>query len=276
MGMGMSLTIGDFKRVTQYPKAVITGMIAQMILLPIMAFIVITLFDLDPLMSTGLMILAFCPGGASSNMISFLARADLALSITLTAIVSLIVPFIIPLQVATTLTYFMGDSSSFNFPVLETIIKLLVVTIIPIVIGLQINRSFPKFSKKVESPVKIFSFLFLFLIIAVVLNKNWHNIDVVFKSVAPIAIILSTCNFILGYFVSKLMGLKHKQSTTIGIEVGIQNGTIALIITGTILGNPEMSLAPATYGLFMYFTGLVFVWITKFFEKGTPEIEVMN
>lgn len=276
MGMGMSLTLDDFKRVTKFPTAVIVGVFCQVVLLPLMALFIVSLFDLDPVMSSGIMILAFCPGGASSNMISFLAKADLALSVTLTAITSLITPLIIPLLVSSTLTHFMGESSPVKLPLLGTVAQLLAVTVIPIAIGIKLNSSFPSLSKKLENSVKVFSFVFLFIIIGVVINKNWANVDFVFKSLAPIAITLSSINLAAGYFVAKLVGLNQKQSRTIGIEVGIQNGTIALMITGTLLGNTEMSLAPATYGLVMYFTGFLFAGITKYLSKNEEILEVIN
>jgi BASS family bile acid:Na+ symporter len=258
LGMGLSLVIDDFKRILKFPKAVCLGIICQMILLPLVAILIIYILNPSPVLAIGFMILAFCPGGTTSNLYSFLAKGDLALSVTLTAIVSLVTPFTIPLFTHMAITSLLGDNKSFELPLLETIIKLMVITVIPVAIGMVLNSKFPTFSKKCENPIKIFSIVFLFLIVAGIMKENWTNMAMFIKQIGPAALSLNIVTMGLGFLIAKIFKLNQKQSITISLEVGIQNGTTALLITGTILANAEMSIAPSIYSLVMFVTGGIF------------------
>lgn len=176
LGMGLSLTPDDFKRVALFPKATFVGLFCQLVLLPTVAFIFLLIFPQPPELSVGVMLISFCPGGATSNLISNLARADVALSITLTAIASIITVFSIPLLVNYSMEYFMGEGKYLELPVAQTMLQILAITIIPVSIGMVIRWKYPEFSIRSEKPVKIMSAVFITLIIAAVYYGERENI----------------------------------------------------------------------------------------------------
>ena len=263
LGMGLSLTLSDFKRVLQYPKAVCIGISCQMLLLPAVALLVIKIFNPSLELSMGLMILAFCPGGTTSNLISYLAKADLALSVTLTVIVSVLSPFTIPFFTKIAFEFLTGTGKVIELPFLKTFITLAAITFIPVAIGMLVNKKAPTFAAKCSSPIKVLSILFLMIIIAGIMKQNWTDLPQFFREIGPSALLLNCLTMILGFSIAKMFKLSHKQSQAIGIEVGIQNGTTALLVTGTILNNPEMSIAPSIYSILMFATGAIFAVITS-------------
>ncbi|MDH5493274.1 MAG: bile acid:sodium symporter family protein [Myxococcales bacterium] len=258
LGMGLSLSWPDFKRVAKHPKAVAIGIFGQMVLLPLIGLGVVMAFGMTSALGLGLIILALCPGGTTSNMISFLARGDLALSITLTAVVSLLTPLTIPIFGGLAMTYLMGEGAAIELPFVKTVLTLVVITIVPVALGMTIHRYAPRFSKRAETPVKVLSTLFLFLVIAGVVKQTWAELPGFFAQTGLASLTLNVLAMGLGYGIANAARLKRAQSITIGVEVGIQNGTTALLVTGTILQNPTMSIAPAIYSLIMFGTGAIF------------------
>ncbi len=270
-GMGLSLTLEDFRRVVKVPRAVAVGLGLQMLLLPLLGYAVVSVMGLSGALAVGLMVLALSPGGVTSNMISFLARGDVALSVTLTALVSIISPFTIPLILAPVMDALMGESAAVSLPVGETILQLLVITIVPVSIGMVVRKYAPTFAAQSEKPVKILSLLFLFLIIAGIMRQNWEQLPGFFAQAGLAALVLNVIAMAVGFYGARAFQLERKQCVTVGVEVGIQNGTTALVITGTILANPTMSIAPAIYSLIMFGTGAVFGILVNLGRKDEAE-----
>jgi BASS family bile acid:Na+ symporter len=263
-GMGLSLRPLDFKKIVASPKVVAIGICAQMILLPLMAFIIAIALTLPPEIAVGLMIIALAPGGATSNMFSYLSKGDVSLSITLTALVSLIAPFSIPILAALSMNYFIGSSTEFNLPIEKTIVQLLIITVIPVILGMLVLSRWEMLAKKIEPVLKWLSVLFLVLIIMLIVLKNNANMMSYFSQAGLATLALNLIALMLGYTLSRLAKLPHPQSVTIGFEVGIQNGTLALVVAGTLIGNNIMMIPAVTYSLLMFFSGGLFSWwITK-------------
>lgn len=258
LGMGLSLKVADFARILREPKAAVVGITMQMLMLPILGYATVKVFNLGPELAVGLFILAICPGGTTSNMISFLSRGDLALSISLTAVVSLVTPFTIPILANIAMVQLMGEGDALVLPFGQTVIQLVVITVVPVLAGMLIHKKAPRFSARAEKPIKILSIVFLFGIIGAILKDEWSNMPTFLGQVGLAATVLSVSGMTLGYFGSLGLRLTRKQAVTVGIEVGIQNGTTALLITGTLLHNSTMSIAPAVYSLVMFGTGAVF------------------
>lgn len=258
LGMGLSLTLDDFRRVVKFPKAIAVGVVLQMIVLPLIGLAVVTLLGMNDALAVGLMVLALSPGGVTSNMISFLARGDVALSVSLTAVVSLVTPFTIPLILAPVMDSLMGASQAIELPLVDTIVALMALTVVPVSIGMVIRRLAPKAAARSEKAVKVLSLLILFLIIAGIMKQNWEKLPDFFAQTGIATLTLNVIAMCVGFFGARAMRLAREQCVTIGVEVGIQNGTTALVITGTILANPVMSIAPAIYSLIMFGTGAVF------------------
>lgn len=259
-GIGLSLKISDFKNIFKFPKAIVVGLIAQLILLPVIAFALALIFKLPAELAVGLIIIALAPGGATSNMFTYLYKGDVSLSVSLTVLTSLITPFTIPLLAALSMVYFMDNSTEFELPIIKTIIQLLVITVIPIALGMFALSRKPVLAKKIENVLKWFSIFFLFLIIALIVMKNSENMLSFFAQVGAATLVLNVVVLILGYQLANMLKLNNKQSICIGFEVGIQNGTLALVVAGTLIGNNTMMIPAVTYSILMFITGALFGW----------------
>ncbi len=258
--MGLSLKLADFKNVAKSPKALSIGLIGQMVLLPIAAFLIAIALALPPEIAVGLIIIALAPGGATSNMFTYLSKGDTSLSISLTAVVSVITPFTIPILAALSMSYFMGNSTEFNLPIAKTIIQLLVITVVPVALGMFVLSRWPNMASKVEHYLRWFSILFLLLIIMLIVLKNKDNILDFFAQAGLATLLLNVLVLILGYQLAKIAKLPQPQAVSIGFEVGIQNGTLALLVAGTLIGNEVMMVPAVTYSLFMFLSGAIFGW----------------
>lgn len=264
LGMGLGLTLDDFKRVFIEPKAVILGLIAQLILLPIVGFLLAMIFPLSPELAVGVMILAACPGGPTSNMVTYLVRGNVALSITLTAISSLITVFTIPLVVNLAMQKFMGEGVALQLPFLSAVIQIAVITLIPVALGMLLHYYAPKFAEKVEKLVKWLSLFFLGLIIAALLVKERANVPSFFLQVGGVTLTLNLLTMALGYAVAILGKLDSSSAKAITVEVGIQNGTLAIAVATTLLNSPTMAIPAAIYALLMFLTSGAFAWLVRY------------
>jgi bile acid:Na+ symporter, BASS family len=257
-GMGMSLTVGDFKRVVLSPKAKLLGLGCQLLVLPVLAFGLAVLFRLPGELAVGLMLLAACPGGPTSNIISHLSRGDTALSVTLTAVSSFITVFTIPLVVGFAMAYFMAGEAAISLPFGKTLVQLVVVTILPISLGMRVHAARPSFSRSMGRPVNVISILFLGLIIVAAVIRE-KDLGAQFAAAGPAAIALNVCGMALGFAAAALFRLATAQRIAISIEVGIQNGTLALAIALGLLDSSRIAIPAVVYSLFMFVTGAVMI-----------------
>jgi BASS family bile acid:Na+ symporter len=262
-GMGLSLRTADFSRVIQQPKAVAVGISAQLVLLPILAFMVAIIFKLPPELAVGLMIISFAPGGVTSNVFTNLADGDVALSISLTAVVSLLISFSMPLLAVVAMDYFMGEAESFELPLVKTIVQLLVITVIPVALGMFILSKWQMVANKIEPFIQKFSMVILLLLVVAIILKNKAQMLEFFLQTGAAALTLNVLALVLGYFIAKLFKLSQAESVSVGYEVGIQNGTLALLVAGTLIGNNTMMIPAVTYSILMFITGFGFGWLLK-------------
>jgi BASS family bile acid:Na+ symporter len=261
MGMGLTLVTNDFKRVLKYPKAVGIGLTNQLILLPIIGFALANIMPLRPEYAVGVMLLVLCPGGTTSNLFTYLAKGDVALSVTMTAIASVITVFTIPIVLSFSLIYFMGSGSAFELPVLKTVLTLVLLTIVPISIGMLIKRYAPAVADRSQIYVSRFGVLFLTFL---VLFLGYVQRDIIvdaFIATGPVSIILNLSTMALGYYSSKWFGLNLAQRTSVTLEVGLQNSTLSIFMALTLLSNYDMSMMPAIYTLVMFLTAGILVRI---------------
>ncbi len=264
LGMGLSLKPQDFKQVLSHPKAVALGLVAQLFMLPVLAYLVILAFNLSGALAMGVMILALCPGGTTSNLYTYLAKGDVALSVSLTSVGSLLAPVTLPIVLVAMMDIIMGEAQAIELPVLKTIIQLLVITVIPISIGMMINHYRPNFSARAEKPLKIYSVVVLLFIILFLVLKNLDSMAGYFVQVGVAVLTLNLLCLALGYGLAKLAKLNEAQSKAIAIEVGFQNGTLAVMIALTLLENSDMAIAPTCYGIIMFITGaLLAKWLSR-------------
>jgi BASS family bile acid:Na+ symporter len=262
LGMGLGLTLDDFKHIVTAPKAVILGLAAQLILLPIVGFILAKMFPLTPELAVGLVIIAACPGGPTSNVMTYLARGNVALSITLTAISSLITVFTIPLVVNLAMQSFLGEETRLQLPFLTTVLQIAVITLIPVSLGMGLHAQAPGFARQIERWVKWLSLFFLGLIIVALLVKERANLGSFFVQVGWVTFALMSITMALGYAISTVTKLTSQDATAITIEVGLQNGTLAIAIASapTFLNSPAMAIPAAIYSLLMFAVSGAFAW----------------
>ena len=255
LGMGLSLVVDDFKRVVTYPKAALTGLFCQLVLLPICAFVLAVGFGLRPELAVGLMVLAACPGGVTSNLITHVARADTALSVTLTAINSVIAVFTIPFIVGFGLEYFLDASQRIELPVLETIGKVFAITAVPVAIGMVVRAKKPGFAERMDRPARIASTVVFILIVGGIIAANIDLIREHYGSLTGVTTTLNLATLGFGAAAGLLMRLPAKQTLTVAIEGGIQNGTLAIVIATSILQRGDMALPAGFYSLVMFVSG---------------------
>ena len=260
LGMGLSLQITDFKRVVFYPKAIFVGLFNQLILLPLVGFALAYFLQLPAEIAIGIMILAACPGGPTSNLITHLAKGDLALSVSLTALSSLITILTIPFLVNFALSYFLAEGQMIQLDILQTIIQILVIVVIPVGIGMLIRRYKEAFAMRMAKPVRIGSGIVLALIIVGLVIKEKENFGSYFQQAGLATFLLNALTMLLGYFSAKALKLNRAQATSISIESGIQNGTLAITIAVVLLNNTAFAIAPAVYSLLMFFTGSYLIY----------------
>lgn len=261
LGMGMTLIPDDFRRIFKYPKAILIGLTNQLILLPIIGFTLAILFDLDPILAVGLMILTSCPGGPTSNLITQVCNGNIALSVTLTALASFISILIIPFILSFALHYFGTNSEvAIKLPIVDTILQIMVITVIPILLGMLIRNYKQNFAKRMEKPMRIASTVIFILVFLAVVAASSDKIVSGMKAAGLVTLLLNILTMGLGYFTAKLFKLNKQSAISITIESGIQNGTLALVIAASVLNNPEMGIPIGAYAIWMFVTGGVLMW----------------
>lgn len=255
LGMGLSLETSDFRRVIRMPKAALVGFVNQLVFLPLIGLAICILFNLPPVLAVGLMVLAACPGGVTSNLISHVAKGDLALSISLTAVTSFITVITIPLITSFSLEYFLGANEDISSPVKDIMIQVFGITVLPVSIGMIIRRRSLAFARRMEAPMRVASVVIFIAVVVGLIVKEHAMIADSFASVGLATMSLNIITMTLGFFSARALKLKLPQAITITVETGIQNGTLAIVIALSILGNSEMSIPAAVYSLIMFATG---------------------
>lgn len=255
LGMGLSLVPEDFKRITHYPKAVAVGTICQVLLLPLIGTLVTLVVPMQPEIAVGLMVLAVCPGGPSSNLVTYLAKGDVALSVTLTAVSSIVTVFTIPLFTNLALQYFLRESAVIALPIGSTILQIFLITLLPIAIGMTIRHQFPDTARRLEKQMSRLAVGLLALIIVLLVIREGSKLPGFLVQVGIGVVLLNLLATLAGFLAAKLFRLPLAQQICIAIEVGIQNGTLAIAITAGLLNNPDMAVPAAVYSLLMYVTG---------------------
>lgn len=256
LGMGLSLKISDFTRILIYPKAILTGLVNQIILLPVIGFVLVSILSIQPEIAIGVMILTACPGGPTSNLITHLAKGDTALSVSLTAINSIVTVFTTPFVINYALIHFMSEGQEVQLDVVKTILQIFVVTILPVAIGVSIRYFKERFANKMEQPVRVASGVLVVLVIVGIILKERENVIPFLKKAGWVTFFLNIVTMLIGYYTSRLLKINIRQAISIAIESGIQNGTMAISIASVILCRPDFAIAPAIYSIIMFFSGM--------------------
>lgn len=268
VSVGLSLTTRDFAINFRRPRAYFTGVFAQMVLLPSLAFLVANLSGLRPEFQVGILILASCPGGMTSSFLSYLLGANAALSVTLVVTNSFIALLSVPLIVNGGLMWFMGQDTHLVLPFWDTVLQIFSITIVPVFIGVLLRHKLPNFSKTVEAPLKWITLALLASLFAIKFfaGEDQGGSGITFAEIIemlPWSVAVNLLALGAGYLAARSQGLSVKNRITIGIEVGIQNTNLAFLIAGTLIGNEAMLKPALVYAMFSFFTALAYGLILK-------------
>jgi len=259
MGLGLTLSIDDILRVVIMPKAVLVGLAGQLLLLPLVAFGLAFIMNPAPVIAIGLILLAACPGGITSNAYVFASRGDIALSVTLTTVASLFTVVTMPLLAWLALTTFAEGSELVSVPVAGMMTSLAQLTLLPIAIGMGIRKFKPAFAEKMVEPVRKMA---IAILIMVIITNTYFSIDTLKQYIVQAgvaAFVLNITCMSLGYGLARLSKLNADQTISITYEVGIQNLSLALVLANTLLGVPDYAAVTLIYGFFMKMTALSFM-----------------
>ena len=264
--LGIGLTPADFLRVGTRPASFFIGAFNQVILLPVVAFCVISLFGLTAELAVGVMILAACPGGVTSSIIAKLARADVALSVSLTAVISLASVVTVPLVLSFAAQHFMGSSAP-DIDITATALTMFALTAVPIALGLGLRAVAPRLVHRVEPYVGGVATILFAVIVLAALAANWGLFTKNLAVLGPALITLLVVLTALGYFVTRALGRTRGEAKTISIETGVQNGTLGIAIAAIVIGSGSgfsaFALASAVYGILMYLVILPVIFIYR-------------
>ena len=261
-GLGLSLTVADFKRVGKHPKAVLIALVCQLILLPAVAFGLVHLFALPPVLAVGMMLLAASPGGTTANLYAHLFRGDVALNISLTAINSVIAVVTLPLIVNLSIAFFMPGSGELGIQFVKAV-EVFAIVLLPVVLGMLVRRWKPSFADRMDKPVRIASVIILVVVIVGAVIANLQALLDNALALAGITILFCVISLTIGFFVPRMLRVSRPQAIASSFEIGIHNATLAIVMAQTALGNFEMSLPAAVYGVLMFFIALAFGFILR-------------
>jgi len=265
--LGIGLSLENFKRVIVQPKDFIIGAISQVVILPIVALILIFLFPIPTELKIGLILLAAAPGGVTTNVITKFAKGDVALSISLTAVISLLCFITIPFIFSLTYPIITGQNLPFDYSIGSIIVQIFLITTVPVILGMIFKAIFPSFFARTENFFVKFSFILFVFVLFMAIYQELPNIKEYFAASGLITLTLNITILIIAYFLCNIFSINVPQKKTILIETGLQNGTLALVVTSLIFSEGIYLVPIATYALIMYAVILLYIFGLKIFNK---------
>ena len=263
LGLGMGLSIQDFTRVVKYPKDFILGFFCQMIILPVIAFILIKIFNTPLELALGVMIIAAAPGGVTSNVLTKFANGDVALSVSLTAIISLISIFSVPFIVFKSADLFQISYLTTNISMLGISLKMFFVVTIPVILGMLIKKFATNFITNQTLIIQRFSIILFVIVFAAIWVEEWNNIVSFLARAGSITLTLNVVMMLVGFYIAKNFASGIEQRKCISLECGLQNGTLAVFVSTQIFDEIVYLVPTAAYALIMFVTSIIFVFIIR-------------
>jgi bile acid:Na+ symporter, BASS family len=259
--LGLGLTIADFVRVASQPKDFVVGLISQIILLPLVGFALLNVWPgIAPEIALGVMIIAAAPGGVTSNILTSFAKGDVALSISLTAIISLLSVLTIPFIVVFSYGYFVGEGTTGEVSITKTAVSVFLIVTVPVLIGLAVRNYAEGFALKFEGiGQKISAVLFALVLLGAIIQER-NNIVEFYAQAGGVTLALNVIMLALAWYIAKMFGSGTRQRIAISIECGLQNGTLAIAVATLLFGGGATVIPAAVYSLTMFATALIFIW----------------
>ncbi|MEX0828466.1 MAG: bile acid:sodium symporter family protein [Haliea sp.] len=262
-GMGLSLTPKDIRNVFATPKALSVGLTGQLVLLPLLAFAIAVLLAPTPAIAVGAVILASCPGGVTSNAYSFASRADVALSVSLTAVTSFVTIFSVPLLTYFALLFFVDEGVRPELPVAEMVYTLAKLTVIPVAIGMIVRYLWSERTRRLIEGLRMATFLFLLALITAGTIVSFDVLKEHFAQTAVVAVSLNVLAMCMGFVLGRIFRLSVPQRISITYEVGVQNITLSAVVVLSLLGNEEFFVVTLVYAVIMKLTALTFMYFAR-------------
>lgn len=268
--LGLGLTTTDFRRILQQPRALLVGVVCHFVLLPLVCYLMLQTMGVTGVFAVGFMILAACPTGTTSNLLTYLARGDVALALSFTAVASVATIFTLPLIVTWALGHFLGAARAVDVPVGQMMGQVAFVLGLPVSLGMAARHHWSHWALRFEPRATRVATALFALIVVLAVVKNWPLLRDNFTSLAPFAVVLNVTMLCIGFGVAWAARLSNRQSVTLGIETAVQNAALALVIASTVLKEDAMAIPGALYGVLMYAGGLVFALAMRRFTRATP------
>jgi BASS family bile acid:Na+ symporter len=261
--LGIGVTGADFRRVFSQPRAFLAGVFCHFLLLPLVAFLLVRLWGVEGALAVGFMIIAACPTGTTSNLLTWYARGDVALALSFTAFAGLVSIVTVPLIVGFALAHFMGAARAVAFPAGAMMVQIFVVMGVPVLAGMLVRARAPGFVARWQKRLGTISAVVFVVIVVAAVAKNRALFQEHTLALAPLVVSMNVAMLALAYGLSRAIGVDRRQAVTVAIESSVQNATLAILIGATILGDPVMMLPGAIYGVLMYATGIAFVFVAR-------------
>ncbi|MEH1128898.1 bile acid:sodium symporter family protein [Micromonospora sp. CPCC 206061] len=262
LGLGLGLDVADFKRVVQFPKAVLIALTCQVLLLPAVCFALVLALDLPPALAVGMMLLAASPGGTMANVYSHLFGGNVALNVSLTAVNSVLAVFTLPIVVNLSLEHFLGGTGQIGLQ-FDKVLQVFAIVLVPVALGMLVRYRWREFAERMHRPVRILSVVVLVLVIAGAITNERENIGEYFKAAGAAVLIFNLISLAVGYLAPRLARVGRAESVSAAMEVGIHNGTLAIVIATTLLDSTEIAVPAAVYSLVMLFTAAGFGYVIR-------------
>ncbi|WP_422733198.1 bile acid:sodium symporter family protein [Micromonospora sp. WMMD558] len=262
LGLGLTLTVDDFRRVVTYPRAVLVSLVCQMLVLPVICLGLVVAAGLRAELAVGMMLLAASPGGSTASLYSHLFKGNVALNVTLTAVNSVLALFTLPLIVNLSVAAFIGSDSSIGLQ-FDKVFQVFALVLIPISIGMAVRRHRPDFAARMQRPVKILSIVVLVVVLTGAVIGIKDELAAAVGAVGLVALLFNLVSLAIGYAAPRLSGVGHREAVASSFEIGIHNATLAITIalSPALLGNNDIAMPPAIYGTVMFFTAAVFGFV---------------
>jgi BASS family bile acid:Na+ symporter len=259
LGLGLGLTLADFRRVVTFPRPALIALACQALLLPLLCFGLVVALDLPPALAVGMMLLAASPGGTTANLFSHLFGGHVALNVTLTAVNSVLAVVTLPVVVNLSAGYFLPGAGSIGLQ-FDKVLQVFAIVLVPVAIGMALRARFPGLADRLARPVKIMSVVVLIAVIVGTVLKERDNVADYFVAVGVAVLLFNIASLAIGYGAPRLAGVGRRESIAAGMEIGIHNSTLAITIavSPALLDSTEMAIPAAVYGVVMFFTAAAF------------------
>ena len=270
-GLGLSLTVDDFVRVSRRPRAAVVALVLQLVVLPAVCFGLVVAVDLEPVLAVGMVLLAASPGGTTANLFSHLFRGDVALNVSLTAVNSLLAVVTLPLVTNLAVAVFDPPGAGSIGLQFGKTVQVFAIVLVPVALGMLVRRSAPAFADRMDRPVRVLSAVVLALVIAGTALAERENVADYLREVGLATLAFCLISLLVGFAVPRAVGVEHRQAVACAFEIGVHNSTLAIAVAISVLGSVELAVPAAVYGVLMFPVAALVGWAITRSSRGAEQ-----